>query len=136
MQFNLIPKVSAVGGSDKITKLELDDASSLNKINPLYNNHDKEYTPWDPNGMTIGEFISRALTFLFPLAGIILFVMIIVSGIQVASAGINGNSSLADRGKQRLTGAIIGFIITASAYGIMLLIQKLLGVTFLPPNGP
>jgi hypothetical protein len=129
--FNIVKQVSAkVGGNQMNPALNTVNPSTINDISPVCQNGN---TTWNCSGtgLTIGDFISRALTFLFPLAGLILFIMIIASGIQIAAAGVNGNKSLADRGKSRLTAAIIGFIITVSAYLIIMLIQTLLGIKIL-----
>lgn len=77
----------------------------------------------------IAELIGRILNLAFMIGGLILLVMIIVSGIQWMLAG--GNKEALSRAQGRLTSAIIGFIILASAFAIISLIANILNVGFL-----
>ncbi len=77
-----------------------------------------------------GKIISRALQFfIFPIAGIILFVVMLLGGFQMLS-GANNSKSL-DEGKQKITSAIIGFIILFAAYWIAQLLEIIFGIRIL-----
>lgn len=77
----------------------------------------------------IAELIGRFLNLAFMIGGLILLVMIIVSGIQWMLAG--GNKEAISKAQGRLTSAVIGFIILASAFAIISLIANILNVEFL-----
>lgn len=77
----------------------------------------------------IAELIGKILNLLFMVGGLVLLVMIIISGIQWMLAG--GNKESLARAQGRLTSAIVGFIILASAFAIISLIANILNVEFL-----
>lgn len=78
---------------------------------------------------TPGGILSRVLDFAFPLAGIILFVMIIWGGFEILSGATTPKAK--DAGKQRVTNAVIGFILLFSAYWIAQLVEVIFGIQFL-----
>lgn len=79
---------------------------------------------------TPGGIISRALKFfIFPIAGIILFIVLILGGFQML-AGANNSKSL-EEGKARITSAIIGFILLFAAYWIAQLLEIIFGIRIL-----
>jgi len=73
--------------------------------------------------------LSRALFFAFPIAGLILFVMLIWAGFEMLS-GASTKKSL-DAGKQRATSAIIGFFLLFVSYWIARLLEVIFGITIL-----
>ena len=138
MQLQFVPKVLAAIDPSKTPinpALKNTDLSTLTELNPLTNTNNTGN--WGAV-VTVGDIITRALTYVFPLAGILLFVLIIASGIQMAAAGMNGNQNSFDAGKKRLIAAVVGFIIVLSAYLIMTMIQSILGIQIdgLPQPGP
>lgn len=85
---------------------------------------------WGKGGAElIAELLGTILNLAFMIGGLILLIMIIVSGIQWMTAGGNKESMVSAQG--RLTSAIIGFVILASAYAIVSLIAHVLNVGFL-----
>lgn len=79
---------------------------------------------------TPGKIISRALKlFIFPIAGIILFVVLILGGFQMLAGSTNSKSI--DEGKQRITAAIIGFILLFAAYWIAQLLELIFSIRIL-----
>ena len=79
---------------------------------------------------TPGKIISRALKFfVFPIAGVILFIILILGGFQML-AGASNSKSL-EEGKQRITAAIIGFILLFAAYWIAQLLEIIFGIRIL-----
>ncbi|CAN5271660.1 hypothetical protein BH10PAT2_BH10PAT2_2070 [soil metagenome] len=70
-----------------------------------------------------GGFISELLLYAFPIAGIILFVMILWGGFEML-AGATGKGK--DAGRQRVTAAIVGFLLLFVAYWM----AKLIGLVF------
>lgn len=75
-----------------------------------------------------GGIVSRLLLFAFPLAGLILFVMIVWGGFEMltsaASKGI-------EAGKQRVTAALIGFTLLFVAYWVFQIVEVIFGVVIL-----
>ena len=66
------------------------------------------------------------VTVILSLAGVVLFIMLIVSGIKFISAG--GDPKAMEEAKKTLTSALIGLILLASGYLILALIQKFTGI--------
>lgn len=78
---------------------------------------------------TPGGIISRILQFSFPLAGLILFVMLVWGGAEVTMGSLNKKS--VDAGKQRITAAVIGFILLFSSYWIAQILELIFGIVIL-----
>ncbi len=74
--------------------------------------------------------ISRVLLFAFPIAGLILFVMLVWSGFQIIMGGAQGSKSI-EAGRQRATTAIIGFILLFVAYWVMQIIEIIFSIQIL-----
>jgi len=85
---------------------------------------------WGTEGSELlASLIGRFLNFAFMLGGLILLIMIIISGIQWMLAG--GDKEAISSARGRLTSAIIGFLILASSYAIISLIGHILNLDFL-----
>ncbi len=85
---------------------------------------------WGKGGAElIAELIGKILNLAFLVGGLILIIMIIISGIQWMMAG--GNKDAMSSAQGRLTSAIIGFVVLASTYAIINLIAHVLNVGFL-----
>jgi len=89
----------------------------LDGVNPL-NTGDKEFN-------TIGDIINELVKLIYPLAGILLFIMLILGGFDLLTSA--GNEEKVKKGQGRITSAIIGFAILFAAYWIMQIIQIILG---------
>lgn len=99
-------------------------SETLNSLNPI------KIGSGSADLSTPGKIISRALKFfIFPIAGIILFIVLILGGFQML-AGANNSKSL-EEGKQRITTAIIGFILLFAAYWIAQLLEIIFGIRIL-----
>lgn len=70
---------------------------------------------------TPGGILSRLLTFAFPLAGLILFVMLVWAGWEIL-VGATDKKSI-DAGKQRATAAVVGFFLLFIAYWLVQLLE-------------
>lgn len=75
---------------------------------------------------TPGGIISRVLEFAFPIAGLILFVMIVWGGFEILTGAADKKSL--DAGKQRISAAIIGFVLLFVSYWIIRIIEEVLGI--------
>lgn len=79
---------------------------------------------------TPGKIISRALgSFIFPIAGIILFVVLVLGGFQMLTGAASSKGM--EEGKQKITSAILGFIILFAAYWIAQLLELIFGIGIL-----
>ena len=78
---------------------------------------------------TPGKLVSRALTYAFPIAGTILFVMILWGGFEMISGATESKSM--EAGKQRITAAVLGFLLLFAAYWITQLVQIVFNVSIL-----
>ena len=75
---------------------------------------------------TPGGIVSRMLVFAFPLAGLILFFMLVWAGLAML-VGAPSKKSI-DAGKQRATAAIVGFLLLFATYWIFQIIEVVFGV--------
>lgn len=77
-----------------------------------------------------GGIISRILLFAFPLAGLILFVMLVWAGFQILAGSAQGSKAI-EAGRQRATTAILGFVLLFVGYWVMQIIEVIFGITIL-----
>lgn len=100
------------------------DSVTLDQLNPL-----KQYSTKADKLSTPGGIISEILRFAFPIAGIILFVMLILAGLKMLTGATNSKNI--DEGKQMITTAVLGFIILFAAYWIAQLLEIIFGIKIL-----
>jgi hypothetical protein len=81
------------------------------------------------NLTSLGDVVSRGLQFLLPLSGIILFVIIIMSGFQLLTSA--GDPKKMEQAKQRLTWGVVGFVVIFVSFWLMRLLEFLLGIKVL-----
>ncbi len=74
----------------------------------------------------IGEVITGAMPFVIAFAGFGLLLMLISAGFSLLTSA--GDAKKLESGKQRLTHAIIGFLVIFVAYWLVILIGKIFGV--------
>ena len=86
-------------------------------------------SPYADQLSTPGGIISRLMTFLFPIAGLLLFVMIVWGGFTMLSTAATKKSM--DEGRKRITYAVIGFILLFVSYWIMQIMEAIFGVTLI-----
>lgn len=77
-------------------------------------------------GGTIGDVISRALLFIFPIAGLILLLYLIYGGYQFMLS--QGDPKALQQAKGIITMALAGFGIIFAAYWIVQLVGTILGI--------
>ncbi|MFZ5376376.1 MAG: hypothetical protein ACOZAN_01755 [Patescibacteria group bacterium] len=121
------PGAASVGGVDQET---LDNFNPLN----IGGSDSDDPTVIAPskqadNLNTPGKIISRLLDYLFPLAGFVLFFMIVWGGFQMVTGAANKKSM--EEGQKRATAAVIGFLLLFSVYWIAQIVQEVLKVNFL-----
>ena len=69
---------------------------------------------------------SNVVSAILPLAGIVLFILLIIGGFNFISSG--GDPKKTEVAQKTISTAIMGFILVASAYLILVLIEKFTGV--------
>ena|SRR3989344_4375950 len=84
---------------------------------------DSRATKFGDQAGFIGDLISSLLGVIFPIAGFVTVIIIIVSGIQFVTSSGNPEAAAAARG--RLTFAIIGFVIIVLAFAILQIVDKI-----------
>ncbi len=95
---------------------------TLDEFNPLH----IAQSPLADDLSTPRGILSQVLAYAFPLAGLILFVMLVWGGFEILS-GATTKKSL-DSGKQRITSAIVGFLLLFSSYWIMRVVEIVFSV--------
>ena len=76
---------------------------------------------------TIGDIISALLTYIFAIAGIILFVFLILGGFELLTSA--GDPEKAKKAQGRITSALIGFLIIFLAYWLAQILEVIFGIT-------
>jgi len=80
---------------------------------------------------TIGSFVSVIVKNAFMLAGVIAFVLLVLGGFGII-VGAGGDPKQMEKGKQTVTGAVIGLLVVIGSFWIVQLIQYLTGTQLLP----
>jgi hypothetical protein len=80
-----------------------------------------------PRLYEMNTVFSRLVSVLLALAGMSLFIMLIVGGYKLITSGTDPKA--ADAAKQTITNAIIGIVIVACAYTILSFLSSFTGVT-------
>lgn len=76
-----------------------------------------------------GGVVSRMLVFALPIAGMILFVMLVWGGFEILAGSATSKS--VESGKQRIKAAIVGFILLFSSYWMAQILQEVFGIKIL-----
>lgn len=96
---------------------------TFDALNPLVT----EGSPVAEQLSTPGGIVSRVLEFLFPIAGLVLFVMLIWGGFEILVKSSQGTKGL-DAGKNRITAAIVGFLLLFATYWMAQIIETIFGI--------
>ncbi len=75
---------------------------------------------------SLGDIISALLPYLFSAAGILLLLYLVYGGLQLMLSG--GDPKAVQSARDKITGALIGFIIIFAAYWITQIIANMLGL--------
>lgn len=83
------------------------------------------------DNLTIGYIISKILPYIFVIAGLILFIFLIVGGFELLTSA--GNPESIKKGQEKITSALVGFIIIFLAYWLTQALEIIFGIKiFLP----
>lgn len=75
---------------------------------------------------TVGDVIRTAIPYVFLFAGIALLLMLISAGFTLLTSA--GDAKKLEQGKQKLTYALVGFLVIFSAYWIVQLAGIIFGI--------
>lgn len=124
-QLSLIQAQEEEGTSEGFVAPEGPTQETFDAFNPLKEFKDDSITV-EQDLSTPGGILSRVLVFAFPIAGLILFVMLIWAGFEMLSGAATKKSL--DAGRQRATAAIIGFGLLFVSYWIVKIIEVVFGI--------
>lgn len=127
--YDVVPKVPCEPTDEfKETIVDTLTARSLRDLNPLvFLGANPELH--DNGRLNVAGLINRALSFIFPLAGLVLFLMLVWGGFEMLT-GAASKQNL-DAGKQRITAALIGFLLLFVSYWIVQIIEYITGIVIL-----
>lgn len=84
-------------------------------------------TPGADNAfMTIGDVISRVMVFMFPIAGIILFIVLVAAGFEYMNSA--GESSKIDSAWKKITYSLLGFGLLLVSFFLVRTVAMILGL--------
>ncbi len=87
-----------------------------------------DYFPPCADFKTPASLLNAFVPKIMVLAGVIFFILLIVSGFQIIMHAGSGDAKQMSKWKDTLKAAVIGFLIIISAYWIMQIIQNVTGV--------
>jgi hypothetical protein len=79
----------------------------------------------------VSDLVSIILSNAMVIAGILMFILILVGGFGIITSAGSDNPEGAAKGKKAVTAAVIGFIIIFAAYWIIKIIETLTGLSIL-----
>jgi len=85
--------------------------------------------PQDPG--QVGTLVSGFVATLVSLAGGIFIILIVVGGFMMIAGSGSGNSQQIGRGRTAVTAALIGFLVIAGAYLIVIIFEMMTGIAIL-----
>jgi len=83
------------------------------------------------NDLGFGDLVSIILSNAIIIAGILMFILILVGGFGIIISAGSDNPEGAAKGKKAITAAVIGFIIIFASYWIIKIIETLTGLQIL-----
>lgn len=76
---------------------------------------------------SVGGIVGRAIPFIFIIAGVGLLAMLVFAGYDFLTSA--GDAKKLETGKQRMTNALIGFILIFAAYWVVQIAGKVFGLS-------
>lgn len=109
-------------------ELTSDDLENLNPL-IMFGNDAVQIDVLPGGKVNLAGLINRALKYVFPLSGLLLFLMLVWGGFEMLT-GVASKKNM-DAGKQRVTAALIGFLLLFIAYWVAQMVEYVTGVTIL-----
>lgn len=88
-----------------------------------------------PAFQTIGNFISAILPNVYIIAGVILFILLIIGGLMVIINAGKSEQEGVQKGQKAITSALVGFLIIFTSYWIIQIIEVITGISILKGGG-
>jgi hypothetical protein len=82
---------------------------------------------------TIGGLVSVIVKNAFMVAGVLALVLLVIGGFGMIT-GAGGDSKGLEKGKQAVTGAVLGLVVIIGSYWIIQLVEYLTGISILSPK--
>lgn len=79
----------------------------------------------------VGSLVSVLLSNFYIFAGILLFILLVFGGFGMITGAGGGNPQKAEKGKNAVTTALIGFLIIFLSYWIIKIVETITGVPIL-----
>jgi hypothetical protein len=76
----------------------------------------------------IGSLVSVIVPNAFVLAGILIFILLVLAGFGMIAAAGSGDSKKLESGKKTITAAVIGLIVIVGSFWIIQIIESLTGM--------
>lgn len=83
-------------------------------------------TPGQTGFNTLGDVVSVALSFLFPIAGLLLFVNLVWGGFQYLAS--RGDEKAIEAAKGRITNSLLGIILLFVAFWVTQFVARRFGI--------
>lgn len=80
-------------------------------------------------GGSVGNIVSSLFNYLLPLAGILMFAMIIYGGLTLMLSG--GNPEGVKEGTNKILFGVVGFIVVFASFWIIKIIETIFGIQIL-----
>lgn len=81
------------------------------------------------SNLTIGLIISKTLTYLFVIAGLILLLFLIMGGFQMMIGAANPKAK--EGASKQITNALVGFLILFVSYWLVQIVEVIFGISIL-----
>ena len=80
----------------------------------------------DVNNATIGELVGALLPYIFAGAGLLLLLFLVFGGLSLMLS--RGDPKAVQSAKDKITSALVGFIIVFASYWIVQIVGRILGI--------
>lgn len=122
---NIASAQDATATDSGLNVFDAPNSDSFRQLNPLQ----IAESPLAETFVSPAALVNRVLIFLFPLAGLILFVMLVWGGLSIL---VNAHSSSALKaGRERITAALLGFFILFASFWIIQIVEFVFGLSIL-----
>lgn len=119
------PDDPETGGGDEIDIFDGPTSENFRMLNPLEVLDSSVKNEFN----SPGKIISRVLLYLYPLAGLALFAMLVWGGLDILRNAHNSNGLKA--GRERITTALIGFFLLFGTFWIVQIVSWIFGLSIL-----
>jgi cbb3-type cytochrome oxidase subunit 3 len=86
----------------------------------------------------LAQLIANVIAIVIFLAALLVFIFLLIGGLQWILSG--GDKAAAQAARDRITSALVGLVIIVAAFALMLIIERVFGVSvlsgFTPPTAP